>query len=399
MELLNHQKDFLDRNYRKCVLVWETGTGKTFTSIKWAEKIGIETLVICPKTLKTNWERSTKDYPGKFIIVTKEEFKKKVNNNELGYFNSIIIDEAHYFAGIKSQLSKVLIKYIERNRVANILCLTATPYMSTPLNIYTLGKIVGKKEYRWSYPYFMNNYFYIVYFGSRAIPTVVKNASVLMAEKIKEMAHVVKLEDCADVPEQTFITEYFSLTDEQKDGIENIKDISHIVRWTKKHQICGGSLKGDEYNQDQFFKCDKLKRLLDIIEENKKTIVVCRYNNEIKNIENELKNSKKVFIINGDIKDKQSVLDKANKEDDCVLLVNASCSEGWEAPTFNKVIFYSYSFSLKDYIQMLGRIQRINALQKCTYISLVIEKTIDEDVYKSITIDKKDFQLKIYENM
>ncbi len=72
-----------------------------------------------------------------------------------------------------------------------------------------------------------------------------------------------------------------------------------------------------------------------------------------------------------------------------------SCSEGYELPTFPLMVFYSYDFSLKNYIQMLGRIQRINAIKKNVYLSLVVKDSIDSDVFTSLK-KKEDFDIAIY---
>lgn len=401
MNLFNHQRDFLKNSFNKGLLVWGTGTGKTATSLAWAEKVNPSNrrvLIICPKSLKENWARSVKKFNFKcsFSILSKEEFKKEFTNKTVvkEKFATVIIDEAHFFSGMKSNLSKSLIKYLHTNKIENVLGLTATPYLSSPLNIYTLGRIIGKTGWQWSYPYFMQEYFYSVNMGGRMIPVIRTNAPEMIADKVREIANIVKLEECIDVPDHVHETEYFELTDQQSKAIKAIKDIQHIVRWTKSHQISGGTLKGDEYNPDKFYNCHKLDRLLDLVEENKKLIIVCRYNNEVDNIADIIK-SKKTFIINGSVKDKQAVLDEANNCSECVLVVNASCAEGWEAPTFDTIVFYSLDFSLKNYIQMKGRIQRINAIQKCTYVHLVTNG-IDQDVYDCVVEKKQDFQINIY---
>lgn len=424
--LYKHQLEFIKKGTKKGFLVWGTGTGKSRTSLEWATDWGVneqlapgkavKTLIICPKYLKKKWQKEVESYRDGYNksalmfvndflngikIVSKEEFRKDwdtLSNHEI-----IIIDEAHYFSGMKSQMSKNLLKYIKKHNTQYILGLTATPFLSNPLNIYVLGKIVGKTGYKWSYPYFMQSYYNQVQMGMRTIPVMKKGIKTDLAQKVGEIADVVSMKDCVDLPEEQVSVEYFSLTPEQKKEIANLQEINHLTRWTKTHQICGGHLKGDEYNEDKEIKSEKMSRVMDIISANKKTMVVCRYVGETEMIAREIVSSsdealanKKVLMINGDVEDKQAVLDEANASDDCVLLVTAACSEGWEAPTFDTMVFYSYDFSLKNYIQMKGRIQRINAIQKCNYISLVVENTIDEDVYKNVAVNKNDFHLSIY---
>jgi len=402
MSLYQHQEEFLKKKIDKGLLVWSCGTGKTMTSITWAfEKTRSiinnkgHVLIICPKALQENWAREIAKSGLRLnhLIISKEQFSKNWQTLEKAY--AIIIDEMHFFSGIKSGMSKNLSKFIKKYNVPYILGLTATPYLSTPLNVYVLGKHVGKVGYEWSYPYFMQEYFFQVNMGGRMIPMVRKNIEEDIAERIREIADVVDIKDCIDIPDDVNVVEHFKLTSSQLSAIKKIPDIVPIVRWTKTHQIAGGTCKGDEYNPDQYFKSDKLDRLLDIVSENKKLLIVCRYNNEIDYIHGELINKKKVFIINGSVKDKQSVVDEANNTDDCVLLVNASCAEGYECPTFPIMVFYSIDFSMPKLVQIRGRIQRMNAIQKCTYIYLVCEG-IDTDVHECVVVKKQDFHLSIY---
>lgn len=395
MALFNHQRRLLLQNPTRTALVWETGTGKTRTSIEWADPKGT-VLIICPKGLVTNWHREIAKWakhPLSFTVMSKENFRKDWDTLEK--YDAVIIDEVHYFLGIKSQMHKNLCKYLKRHAIQYRLGLSATVYMSTPLNIMALGRILGYDGYEWSYPYYMQHFFVQVAMGNRLVSVIRANAEEEVSEIVNSISSVVKLADCADVPEDNTVVEYFALNKDQERAIKNLTDIQHIVRWTKTHQICGGTLKGDEYTPAVEFTSQKIDRLKSLALEHKKLIVVCRYNHELDMLQKQFPN-RKTFLINGSVQDKQSVLDEANKTSDCILFVNAACSEGWSASTFDTMVFYSYDFSLKNYIQMKGRIQRINALQKCNYISLVIDDTIDQDVWESVTVNKTDFHMGIY---
>lgn len=399
MDFFGHQKRFLAQNPDKRLLVWETGTGKTRTAIEWggaSAKYTYDTLVICPKALLKNWNREIIRWGGinRWRIVSKEEFRR--DWDKIQGFGQIIVDEAHYFSGINSQMSKSLDKYIKKHSVPRVLGLTATPYLSSPWNIYVLGKLFGAKGHEWSYPYFSQKYFNMIKMGPRMVPIIKKGIEKDMAQKVAEIADIVKLADCIDVPPAVFETEYLTLSPSQEKEIKALNETNFISRWTKTHQLCGGGLKGDEYNPEVIIRdCPKRERLLSLLDGMRKAIVVCRYNHEIGQIKDEI-GARPVFVINGEVQDKQSVLDAANAASDCVLIVNAACSEGWQAPTFDTMIWYSYDFSLKSYIQMRGRIQRIDAIHKCTYISLVIENTVDEAVYQAVVEKKQDFHIEIY---
>jgi len=203
------------------------------------------------------------------------------------------------------------------------------------------------------------------------------------------------LED-TQMPEQIYQEEYFDLTKEQKDAIDNLTE-EGIARWTKIHQICSGTLKSDGYSEDKIFKSEKRDRLKEIIGQNDKVVVVCRYNNEINNLQELISGDKKVFVINGATKDKTSVYKEAEASNKAVVFIQAHTSEGYELPSFPLMVFYSYDFSLKNYVQVKGRIHRRNKLKRNIYKSLIVRKTIDEDVYKNIQ-NKRDFDISEYAN-
>jgi superfamily II DNA or RNA helicase len=132
-----------------------------------------------------------------------------------------------------------------------------------------------------------------------------------------------------------------------------------------------------------------------LISEHKKIVIICRYNAEIDYIKSKV-DTKHVYIIRGDVKNRAEVVKQAESDDDCVVLINAACSEGYGLPSFPIMVFYSYDFSLKNYIQMLGRIQRAGHIKKNVYISLVVSKTVDEDIWDTVANKKMDFQCEIY---
>lgn len=388
-----HQKEFIEAKHKKHLLAWGTGVGKTYAAIQGVKMLGYsESLIICPKLLTENWKREIARFGGGEIdwrIVSKEQFKKTYQT--LPPYRSVIIDEAHTVAGIKSKLSKTVLAYIKKYNPENIYLLTATPYLSTPWNIYVLAKILG---YNWNYRKFEDYFFYRVKMGARTVPVKRKNMEAEISGLVSRIGSTVKLNDCADVPADVFKIEYFTLTSQQEEAIASLEDILPIVRWTKIHQICGGSLKGDEYTPTQTFNSNKFDRCLEIASQEPKIAIVCRYNAELEYISSKL-NKRKTIIINGATKNKQEQIDKVNNADNCVVLINSACSCGYNMWGIPVMVFYSYDFSLVNFLQMKGRIQRIDKLQKCVYISLLVKDTIDEDVYRNI-MAKKRFDIEIY---
>ena len=418
MKLYNHQKAILEQYPLKYLLCWDTGTGKTVAALELAAKAPYSTIIVVPKALVEKWRRDIEEWsPGAestivgerevhvkllngkiFTIISKEQFKNTWETLEPRA--SIVVDEAHYFFGTKSQLSKALIKYIKKHDIQYIWLCTATPYMSTPWNIYRAAQILGTD---WNYWKFRDKFFYMRKMNQsnphdkRMISVVKPNIEDDVAALVDRIGNAIHITECADVPEQIDITEYFKPTKQQERAIEELKDseFNPIVRYTKIHQIENGAMKGDEFSPNEFYSNDKLDRIKELAKEHGKIAFFCRYNLQIDQIAVALeKNDKEVFIIRGDTKNRDEITRQVEKSDSCIVLINAACSEGYELATVGICVFASLSFSYVAYKQARGRFLRINKLKKNIYIHLVCSG-VDEAVYKSI-LKKSDFDVAIY---
>ncbi len=417
MELYKHQKKFIELNPEKHLLCWEMGTAKSRAAIEWAKlQPNLRLLIICPKGLVSNWIRELEkwgleEHMGKenfeknVMIMSKETIRTEVKNGTIDLYNSVIVDEAHYFAGHTSQMSKALGSYVVAYE-PKILLLTGTPFMSNALNVMRLGQILGRKD--WTYWEFNKLFFNHVRMGSRIVPVQKQdfNSKQLLASMTKSLGSVVKMEDCVDVPSSNEYAEHLSMTSEQlkiQTKME-LEFLPAITLYTKFHQLSGGTMVGDEFTPSKTeINSAKKNRLMDILEEKDKVIVVARYKLEIRMLYNAVKKKfgkdKFVYYITGDTpaEDRDAIIQKVRMLDNVVLIVNAALSEGWEAPEIETMVFYSHSWSLKDYLQMKARIQRINDLRHRTYIHLLVEGMTDEGVYKSL-LNKNDFLIHIYAN-
>jgi len=401
-KLYQHQKDLIERNPKYHLLAWECGTGKTLAAIKMAEKNANRILTVCPKSLKTNWGREIEKWhtPStaiKWDVVTKEEFRRDFMKLSTEGYDGLIIDEAHFFGGYKSKMFKNAVKYLRKTRPSCIYLLTATPYMSTPFNIMCMEKLLGQDpnwmEYR-------QKYFDMIPMGHRLIPKIRPDAKHELARIVNMIGSTISKDECLDLPDRVYLQEDFTLNTEQRKAIKELDEnpliANAITRWTKCHQVSGGSMKQPESDKIAYFKSDKLARLKELAEEHKKLVVVCRYNAELEMIAKELK--KPYVIFNGATKDRQTTIDKANKADEMVFLVNSACSEGYNLTTFSTMVFYSNGFSFKDRVQIEGRIHRIGQTNKCTYLDLVMSDNIDTDVIKALK-NKEDFHISLYQKV
>lgn len=397
MDLYKHQEDLIRLNPPRWLLAWGTGTAKSRTAIELAKKNVTSCLIICPKALKENWHRETIKWgKGRAItwrIVSKEEFKKLWN--ELPGYEGVILDEFHYFGNSASQLSKDLSSYIKKNKVVYRWGLTATPYLSTPWNIHALSTHLGHK---WNWMAFKRKFFYEVQMGRRLVPMPRPGMEGEIAKLVGEIGNTVKLEDVADLPEQSFETKFLSLTKTQEKEIKGIDEINPIVKFTRQHMLENGAVNSNEYEDSRMIEDNsKIEVIEEICREHKKVAIFCRYNVQIDLYEKQLRKiGRPIFVIRGDTANRDAVVRESESSDGSIVLINSACSEGYELPSVGIIVFASLSFSLKDYIQSIGRFSRINRLKKNHYIHLVSGE-VDEAVYKAI-MRKEDFHLEIFAN-
>lgn len=390
--LYDHQKDILEKNPHRWGIFHDVGLGKTITALELAKKNNVTALIIVPKALKKQWEGYIELYNPQHHVITKETFRR--DWNVLPHYDAVIIDEAQHMTNVRSKLTKSLLAYLTKHDVQYRWLLTGTPYRREPLNIYALGVLLGKK---WNYWSFFKEFYNQIDMGGRMIPVVKKNIDEKLNQYVQQIGSTLAMGTVFDVPTQHYLPETVELTTEQKKAIKDLDETLAISRFTKLHSIENGFLYGDGYVEDVTYGNNKNERIKEIIRDKDKVIIVGRYTRQLAIIKEELSRcfpDRPLFEINGSVPDRHAVITEANKVPRGIVLIQAQCSEGYELPTYDTMIFASLSFSHVDHIQMKGRILRVNALKENYYHYLVCHG-VDKMVYKSI-MSKKDFHENLY---
>ena len=161
---LDHQKEAIQKlvENKKFILADDMGLGKTTSTIISALETGAKkVLIICPASLKINWQREIENYSDRttsiiegkkwddadFVIINYDIIKnfhddKKKSESTIvkSKFDLVIIDEAHYVQNSQAQRTK-LINDIGRN-VERVWLLTGTPITSRPINYFNLLNLI-----------------------------------------------------------------------------------------------------------------------------------------------------------------------------------------------------------------------------------------------------------------
>ena len=148
-------------------------------------------------------------------------------------------------------------------------------------------------------------------------------------------------------------------------------------------------------------KMDALIHIVDECQEaGKKLVVFARFIPEIDAIEKMLRKANIGYaLIKGEVKDRQSQVDKFQTDPECKVFVGQlqTTGMGLTLTAADTAVFYSLSYNFADYEQAKARIHRIGQKNHCTYIHLVAAGTIDEKVMGALK-DKKNMANLVVDN-
>jgi len=167
---MDHQKTAIEKLLAndRFILADDMGLGKTTSAVIGALESGAKKiLIICPASLKINWQREIENYSNRKSLIVEgkkwgstfdfyiinydiiknyhsmeasglgEEINQQLVNEK---FDLCIIDEAHYISNPTAQRTKLINDLLIK--VPKVWLLTGTPMTSRPINFYNLLKIV-----------------------------------------------------------------------------------------------------------------------------------------------------------------------------------------------------------------------------------------------------------------
>jgi SWI/SNF-related matrix-associated actin-dependent regulator 1 of chromatin subfamily A len=164
---LTHQKEAIEKlvGSKRFILADDMGLGKTTSTIIAALETGAnKILIICPASLKINWQREIENYTDRsvyicegkkfsteddFVIINYDILKnfhdadpKKRDSSLLfqSNFDLVILDEAHMISNAQAQRTKIINSFVKE--IKRVWLLTGTPMTSRPMNYYNLLNII-----------------------------------------------------------------------------------------------------------------------------------------------------------------------------------------------------------------------------------------------------------------
>lgn len=162
---LEHQKIAIEKlaGSKRFILADDMGLGKTTATIIAALETGAKKiLVVCPASLKINWQREIENYTDRpvfisegkkfstdddFVIVNYDILKNFHDTKTKGEtlleqskFDLVILDEAHMISNVQAQRTKIINSFAKK--INRVWLLTGTPMTSRPMNYYNLLNLI-----------------------------------------------------------------------------------------------------------------------------------------------------------------------------------------------------------------------------------------------------------------
>lgn len=139
------------------LLADDPGVGKTATSIEvmnrlfragWLESCEPKALIVCPASLKINWERELATWLHTPIEVEVHSYGEIVSGKQAyPHYKIVIFDEAHYLKSPDSKRTKACMKLQAAYRIF----MTGSPIPNRPIELYPILQSLGIKMSRTAY--------------------------------------------------------------------------------------------------------------------------------------------------------------------------------------------------------------------------------------------------------
>lgn len=314
------------------------------------------------------------------------EIEKMTKDGTIGI---VIFDEIHKAKNAQSQQGKAIHHLKSPYKVA----LTGTPLMNNPIDLYNILKWLDAE--RGSFYGFRNRYCIMGGYGGYEIVGY-KNLKELQTRLDNVMLRRKK-EDVLDLPPKLRQTEYVEMTAKQRqiytdvlrgvrENLANIKlspnPLAQLVRLRQATSHTG--IISDAVQESAKF--DRMKEIVEeLVDSNQKAIVFSNWTEVTDRALKELQDYNPAYIT-GDVKDRQSQVEKFQNDDSCKVIIGTipAMGTGLTLTAASTVIFLDKPWNPANTVQAEDRAHRIGTTGTVNVITLVCKDTIDERIEEII---------------
>jgi len=416
--LLSHQIEAVQKlvENKKYILADDMGLGKTTSTIVASLESGAKKiLIICPASLKINWQREIENYTDRSIYISEgknfsqehdfviinydiiknfHNVKKKSDSQILGAnFDLVVVDEAHYIKNGQAQRTKLindLVKNVDR-----LWLLTGTPMTSRPMDYFNLLSLidspVAKNWMAYAIRYCSGYQFNA---GGRKIWNVTGASNL---EELRDRTSGLTLrrlkQDVLDLPDKIITPVYLRLKSKQYEEV-----MGDYYNWYEKNPDESKSL------TVQFTKLTQVRQVIaeekviqtielaeNIIEQGKKVIIFCNFTNSLDRIIQHF--GKTAVRLDGSMSkpERQNSVDKFQEDDKVKVFVGniKAAGVGITLTAAEAVIMNDLSFLPSDHSQAEDRAYRYGQKNNVLVYYPIFENTIEGIIYDILNKKKQ----------
>jgi len=425
---LNHQKEAIEKlvGSKRFILADDMGVGKTTSAtIAALETNAKKVLIICPASLKINWEREIRNYTDRsificegknfslehdFVITNYDILKnfydlKDKDNSFIGKFKPelIIIDEAHYIQNGQAQRTKLVNHFSKK--ADTLWLLTGTPMTNRPMNYFNLLQLIES-------PVAQNWMAYAIRYcqgyqfkaGNRKIWNVsgASNLEELRDRTSKQVLRRLKTE-VLDLPEKIITPVYLRLRSKLYEGL-----MGEYFDWYRT--------KGEESKSltIQFTKLMKVRQVIaeekiehtielaqNIIDQEKKVIIFTNFTDTLNRIADHF--GKQAVRLDGSSSkpQRQYAVDQFQENDKIKVFVGnvKAAGVGLTLTAAESVIINDLSFVPGDLSQAEDRAYRYGQKNNVLVYYPIFENTIEGSIYDIVNSKKSVIETVMGDNL
>ena len=364
-------------------------------------------LIVCQKSMLDMWKNHIKTYYPEYETIVYRKSNTEIPNKktviiinydliwrrpELSNLKdfTLILDESTCIKNEKAKRTKFILNKL---RPKNIILLSGTPCSGKYEELWTQCQLLGWNISKTTY---WNHYIrtHLIDVGGFPIKIVTGYKNVdRLKRKLRDYGAVfMKTDEVFDLPEQIHNTVKVKNTPKykrfRKHRIVKIEDHelvgdTTLTKMLYERQLCG------QYNQN------KMAALRDLLEStNDRIIIFYNFTKEYELIKNLCETlDKPVSVVNGSKKD----LKNYNNHSDSVTLIQYQAgAHGLNLQKANKILYFTLPLSSEMFEQSKKRIHRIGQNKTCFYYYLIVEKSIEEKIWRTLKM-RRDYTNKLFE--
>ena len=425
---MEHQKLAIQKlvGNKKFILADDMGLAKTGSSIIAALESGSKKiLIICPASLKINWQREIEIYSDRsvyiaegknfdqnhdFVIINYDilknfhDLKNKESSQILkSNFDLVIMDEAHMVSNPQSARTNLLNDVLET--IPKVWLLTGTPMTSRPMNYFNLLSLVNSPVAANWMAYarrYCNGFQFNV--GRKKIWNV-SGFSNLDELRERTQSHILRRlkDEVLDLPDKIITPVYLRLKDKEYEDL-----MGEYYDWYDKNPNESSSLTiqfGKLMKVRKIIAQEKIKTTIElaenIIEQGKKVIIFTNFTDTLRTIYDYF--GKQAVYLDGSCSkpNRQKSVDEFQENDKIKVFVGnlKAAGVGLTLTSAEAVIMNDLSFVPAEHAQAEDRSHRIGQKNSTSVYYPIFENTIEGAIYDILKRKKKVISTVMGDNM